>query len=110
LLQTHRYASTEVRRTKVVVLDTGIDLRDPFIRGVKSRIKEMRNWVADEKGVLDKKDVTDKYGHGTHVTALVLKVAPCADVCVGRIASGKALENGESYVAEVSPKSSLLNA
>jgi hypothetical protein len=103
LLQSPQYDSTEVRRTKVAVLDTGIDLRDPFIKGAKSRIKEMRNWVANEKGKVDVKDVA-----GTHVAALVLKVAPCADVCVGRIASGKSLENGETYVAEVNGNSSLL--
>jgi hypothetical protein len=59
LLQSPRYSFVETRRTKVTVLDTGLDLKDPFIRGAKSRIEEVRNWVANEKGKLDVKDITD---------------------------------------------------
>ena len=101
LIETQKHRSGGDKRTKIAVLDTGIDLRDPYIRSQKGRIKEMQNWVPNEKGFVVLKDVADSFGHGTHVIGLVLKVAPCADICVGRIASGKSLENGETYVAEV---------
>lgn len=101
LLESHKYQSSSNKRTKIAVLDTGIDLRNGYIKSQKDRIKEMRNWVpnAEESVVLE--DVNDVFGHGTHIAGLVLKVAPCADICVGRIASGKFLDKGETYVAEV---------
>jgi subtilisin family serine protease len=90
-------------RTKVAVIDTGIDPGDPLIRGAKGqgRIPEVRNWVPGKDGVVKLDDVIDTFGHGTHVAALVLKVAPCADICVARVAGGKLLESGEKNIAEV---------
>lgn len=102
MLENPRFKSAEFRKLKIAVLDTGIDLRDSAIRGAKDRIKEKRNWVPNAQGRVDTTDIADSNGHGTHIAALVLKVAPCADVCIGRIASGKLLDGGETYVAEVS--------
>ncbi|KAH8892963.1 subtilisin-like protein, partial [Thozetella sp. PMI_491] len=66
---------------RVAVLDTGINLNDPFIQANKARIQCM-NFLRDQDGG----PMADSSGHGTHVAGLVLKVARNASLYVARIA------------------------
>jgi subtilisin family serine protease len=89
-----------IKRTKVAVIDTGICWEDPFIAGVRDRIKETCNWVPDKTGLVNTFDVEDRFGHGTQTALLLLKVAPGVEVCIARVSEDGLLDNA-SYVAEV---------
>jgi subtilisin family serine protease len=67
---------------KIAVLDTGIDLNHPTIKGAVNmrRIKTSKSFVKDDK------TPQDENGHGTHVASLILKVAPESELYVGKIA------------------------
>lgn len=70
---------------KVAVLDTGIDFEHGFIKGAMKkprRIKATRDFV--DKG----NNIQDFHGHGTHVAALLLKVAPDAQLYIAKVANG----------------------
>lgn len=95
----------EHSRVKIAVLDTGIDWNDPYIRGAKDRIVDWKNWADDDHQDKDsKQQVHDGAGHGTHVTALLLKTAPEAKVYVSRVAN----QNGAMISPEMIAKVSLL--
>jgi len=71
------------QKVKIAVLDTGIDTKHPFIKGAISagRIaKTYRSFVTGDSSI------EDSAGHGTHVTSLILDVAPNSEVHVARIA------------------------
>jgi hypothetical protein len=73
---------------KIAILDTGIDLPLGQKFAHKDRIKECRSWlVTDEDG--DERGDKDLTGHGTHAAALLLKVAPNADLYVARVFKGQ---------------------
>lgn len=75
----------KVRRpVRVAILDSGVDMADPYVRGVVRRIKVKRNWTND-----DPDNWIDTYGHGTHVARLLIRVAPAADVYIARVSTGK---------------------
>ncbi|OPB36065.1 hypothetical protein A0O28_0112310 [Trichoderma guizhouense] len=88
-----------IKRTKVAVIDTGICWNNPFINGARHRIKETRNWIPDNSGLVDSFDVEDKVGHGTQTTELLLAVAPGVEVCIARVSEDGLLDN-ENYIAE----------
>jgi subtilisin family serine protease len=94
----------ETSRVKVAVLDTGVDWNDSYIRGAKDRIMEWKNWADDREGQDSQQQVHDDAGHGTHVTALLLKTAPEAKVYISRVAD----QNGSMIVAERIAEVSLL--
>ena len=72
------------RHIKIAVLDTGVDLTHPFIKSAKkyNRIKLMENFV---EGV---KNTDDLHGHGTHIAALLLEVAPGTQLYIAKVAEG----------------------
>lgn len=72
-------------RIKVAILDTGLDVGHPDIKAREERIKDIRSWVNGLNGERDPK-AGDSSGHGTHVTSLLLDVAPDSDIYVARIA------------------------
>lgn len=86
----------ETSRVKVAVLDTGIDWNDSYIRGAKERIKGCKNWADDRQEDEGQQEVHDTSGHGTHVTALLLRTAPEALIYVSRVAD----QNGDMVSAE----------
>ncbi|KAL6811969.1 peptidase S8/S53 domain-containing protein [Trichoderma sp. SZMC 28015] len=88
-----------IKRTKVAVIDTGICWNNPFINGARHRIKETRNWIPNNSGLVDSFDVEDKVGHGTQTTELLLAVAPGVEVCIARVSEDGLLDN-ENYIAE----------
>lgn len=73
---------------KVAILDTGLDLGHPDIQANGERIKEIRSWLYTPDGVKLTKP-NDPCGHGTHVTGLLLDVAPDCDVYVAQIADSR---------------------
>lgn len=78
----------EAPRVRVAILDTGLDLGPPLIRGNVDRIVEVKSWLPPRDG--QTANGTDTTGHGTHVTGLLLTTAPDCDVYVAQIAD----ENG----------------
>jgi len=83
------------RRVRIAILDTGFDRKDLAILANVERIKGMRSWV--DGGKADE----DIIGHGTHTIALLLKMAPEADIFVARVAKYNHLENADSsHIAE----------
>jgi subtilisin family serine protease len=82
---------------RIAVLDTGVDLAHRFIQGAKkhNRIKLIESFVEGVKGT------QDLHGHGTHIAALLLEIAPDAQLYIAKIAeSGKIPPNHR--IADVS--------
>ncbi|KAK7971497.1 hypothetical protein PG989_016513 [Apiospora arundinis] len=73
---------SHIRPIRVAVLDSGYDEDSSFFQApVRSRkVKGWRDFVGDST------DPVDENGHGTHTVALVMKMAPSAEVYVARIA------------------------
>ncbi|KAK4207942.1 hypothetical protein QBC37DRAFT_297699 [Rhypophila decipiens] len=84
------------KRVKIAVLDTGIDLGNTAFKDkeIRKRIKKRVDFV--EKGG----DATDICGHGTHCVAVLNRVAPWADIYVGRVAVGFEKGPDANIVAE----------
>lgn len=84
-------------KIRIAVLDTGIDPTDMMIKPAMSRIIDKRSWVGSPESYMD------KYGHGTHVTRLLLKMAPAAEIYVAKITDNKSVDPQDmSRIAEVS--------
>ncbi|KAK4236094.1 peptidase S8/S53 domain-containing protein [Achaetomium macrosporum] len=69
---------------KVGILDTGIDMKNMAFKddGVRQRIKKRFDFC-DPSG---KGNARDQCGHGTHCVALINRIAPAADLYIGRVA------------------------
>lgn len=82
---------------KIAVLDTGVDTTHIFIKAAmkSGRIQSLKNFVKDDP------TCEDSFGHGTHVAALLLKVAPDAQLHVLKVAKDGKIPAGHS-IAEVS--------
>ncbi|KAK4243375.1 peptidase S8/S53 domain-containing protein [Corynascus novoguineensis] len=78
------YRRQACKRVKVGILDTGIDMKNAVFQReeVRSRIKKRVDFC-DPNG---KESCRDRCGHGTHCTALINRIAPAADIYVGRVA------------------------
>jgi hypothetical protein len=82
---------------KIAVLDTGIDMQHNYIKGCRNanRIKGVKSFVTDDQRI------DDVCGHGTHVAALLLKVAPECQIYIAKVASGSEIPTNHN-IAEVS--------
>ncbi|PHH61270.1 hypothetical protein CDD81_648 [Ophiocordyceps australis] len=71
-------------RIRIAVLDSGVDDINPMIR---SAIKAKRINSQESKNFVDCLEDwnQDTYGHGTHITRLLLQTAPSAEIYVGKI-------------------------
>ncbi|CAK1367861.1 unnamed protein product [Cercospora beticola] len=80
------YRSSGTMRTKIAILDTGYDPENLFMtRPRQNRLKNRwKDFVDDSSNPLDED------GHGTHVLATLMTIAPSADVCVARVATNDA--------------------
>jgi hypothetical protein len=84
-------------KIRIAVLDTGIDLTDKMLKPAGARIIEKRSWIGSPE------DYVDRHGHGTHVTRLLLKIAPAAEIYVAKITEGKNVDpENMSGIAKVS--------
>ena len=77
---------------RIAILDSGLDPENPFVIEDQQldnpRIKEARSFVHGT----GPDDIRDEIGHGTHALGLLLKVAPCAEIYVARIARRETLD------------------
>jgi hypothetical protein len=74
-----------------VVLDSGMDETDPRIRAAMKyeRINRQRS-----KSFVGQPDQwQDTHGHGTHVTRLLLETAPASEIIMGKICTGKMIND-----------------
>ena len=95
---------------RIAILDTGIDGTNARIRPHWKRIKRIRDWVGptveDTYSYREKSEPSlreswgDSGGHGTHVTALLLDVAPNAEIFMARIAQNSIISNVD-HIADV---------
>ncbi|WQF77071.1 Putative peptidase S8/S53 domain, peptidase S8, subtilisin, Ser-active [Colletotrichum destructivum] len=78
------------RRIRIAILDTGVDESNLFIRGVCKTMKR-RNGDSPFRKIKSfiGRSGLDEFGHGTNVAALVLRVAPEADLYIAQISQTK---------------------
>ena len=100
-------------KVKVAILDTGIDHSHPTIAALKTRkaLKESDDCykcfvVGDHYGKTTKEATQDKNGHGTHIAALLARVAPRAQIYIAKVADTTTIPL-ENRIAEVSSTFSL---
>lgn len=91
-------------RVRVAIIDTGIDLGHVDMQAAVSdgRIAKVCDWV-DGRGGIEDESTGDSIGHGTHITSIILDMAPNVDVYIGRVAKGRELSDDQAEnVAKVS--------
>lgn len=98
-LQTaHRLVPELGRGVKVAVIDTGIDLNHPLLRG---RIDTVGAWDYVGGDAIPQEELpvsgVRKYGHGTAVSGVVLQVAPNAEILPLRVLN----PNGRGQMSRV---------
>lgn len=88
----HAWKSTKGEGVKVMVIDTGMDVNHPELKG---KLKFGMNMITK------KQDISDTYGHGTHVAGLIAGkktgVAPNVDLYVAKVLD----EKGDGTMASV---------
>ena len=87
----------------VAILDTGIDLNDPFLQ---SRISASDCWDFVENTAL----IRDEVGHGTHTASILARTAPRARIFCGRVWKRRSEEKGTDNVGELVATVSRLKA
>ncbi|KFG83178.1 hypothetical protein MANI_002863 [Metarhizium anisopliae] len=87
----------QVRRVKVALLDTGVDLKHSYFDNQypDGQIKSIRSWIGGKDGVEDK-DGGDFSGHGTFIASILLKYGPNIDLYVARVAGTRRFRRGTS--------------
>jgi hypothetical protein len=84
-------------RVKIAVLDSGVDsMKDLLIKGAMSRKRIRKGW---SPAGTSPEHFRDTYGHGTHVTRLLLEIAPLAEIYVAKVCEDKNLD--ESKVQDI---------
>ena len=88
-------------RVRIAILDTGIELPEVAFWAYRDRIREQKSWVTDDDcdDFIQRGD-RDIDGHGTHGAALLLQVAPEADIFVARVFRDRKESRGD-IMAEV---------
>ncbi|KAF5723718.1 hypothetical protein FMUND_1537 [Fusarium mundagurra] len=81
-----------IEPVRIAILDSGLDPKSPFIiedqNLARPQIQEARSFVHGT----EPHEILDEIGHGTHALGLLLKVAPCAEIYVAKIARGETLD------------------
>lgn len=82
-----------VEPVRIAILDSGLDPKNPFLiedqQQTTPQIKEARSFVHGTQP----HEIQDEIGHGTHALGLLLKVAPCAEIYVARVARRETLDH-----------------
>jgi subtilisin family serine protease len=85
-----------IEPVRIAILDSGFDPDNPLVRDdhgqIDPRIKAAQSFVHGT----EPQAIRDEIGHGTHALGLLLKVAPCADIYIGKIAH-RATLNRNTY-------------
>jgi subtilisin family serine protease len=87
---------------RIAILDSGFDRSNPLLmdenRQFNPQIKQACSFVHNTEA----HEYQDDIGHGSHTLGLLLKVAPCAEIYIAKIAGGETLDR-DSYddIAEV---------
>jgi hypothetical protein len=90
--------SNHIPRVKIAILDTGYDINSQFF-SMGTRHKRLAEWKDFSKC---SSVPVDEDGHGTYMVSLAMKLAPAAEICVGRVATdSKGLRNAGISVARV---------
>ncbi len=79
------------RPVRIAILDTGFDQHDPFLRGAQDRIIETKSWISGDNAVMGS-SMRDESGRGTHAMALLLRMAPQANIYAAKIARNSLLD------------------
>lgn len=64
---------------RIAILDTGVDASHEAIARQRTQLRDVRSFVQGSD------ETDDTHGHGTHGTALMLRLVPRARIYVGRI-------------------------
>jgi subtilisin family serine protease len=85
------------KKVRIGILDTGIDIKNTaFTKAeVRARIKKWVDFLEPGGKAID------RCGHGTHCAALINKIAPAADIYIGRVALDFDSGLDEDIVAKV---------
>ena len=78
-------------RIKVAILDSGIDMENTDIDAQSNRVMSIRSWVDGKAGAEATHD-GDISGHGTHISGIILDLAPNVDVYIARVTKNRELE------------------
>jgi hypothetical protein len=96
------------RNVRIAVIDSGFhNGGDPFLDNpdVSQRIKEGRNFFSPGDSDPNPSDWKDCHGHGTHVTRLLLKLAPRAEIFVAKMTNSKTLKLTKKHqFSKVNPR------
>lgn len=84
-------------RIRIAILDTGIDENNGFFRGVR-RSRNLRDRPLKKIESFVEGPLADSYGHGTNVAALILKIAPEADLYIAKISQGQEIDRVDHIV------------
>ncbi|RDW74910.1 hypothetical protein BP6252_06052 [Coleophoma cylindrospora] len=81
------WAPWRADKIRIAIIDTGIDDEDTLIETAleNGRIKDCQGFVGDPG------DHQDLQGHGTHVTRLILGMAPAAELYIAKISDSKSI-------------------
>ncbi|KHN96553.1 intracellular serine protease [Metarhizium album ARSEF 1941] len=98
---------------RIAVIDSGLlcDQRDTYLshEHVQQRIRAGKNFVRNSDSEPDAGDWKDEHGHGTHVTRLLLKFAPRAEIFVAKITNSDTLKfTNQEQLLEVSLQECML--
>jgi hypothetical protein len=88
-----------VTRSRICIIDTGLNLADPIIRGFKRRIIGGRSWVDDDTQAYE-----DTCGHGTHIARLLLATSAHAEILIAKVSKDKVfVDRNVQFVPLVCP-------
>ena len=95
----HIRALPSTRNIRIAILDTGIVKGDSFFRTVRRSRRARDDPIVEAKSFVGEPE-EDRFGHGTNVAALILKMAPEADLYIAKIAHEQEVD-GADQIAEV---------
>lgn len=95
----HIKGLSSARNIRIAILDTGIDKYESFFRTIRRSRRARDDPIKDARSFVGEPE-EDTFGHGTNVAALVLKMAPEADLYIAKIAHGQEVD-GADQIAKV---------
>ncbi|KAF4976943.1 hypothetical protein FDECE_18415 [Fusarium decemcellulare] len=85
----HRIGTGRVKRIKVAILDTGIDMAHPDILSSTGRISDHKSFVGGDA-------TTDRSGHGTHIAGILLNLTNNVDLYIAKFADVSRYNDSEN--------------